>query len=70
MQSASLLSRLHRAIVVGLDYQDGRAERMVFMTGGAFTAQARQFLDVVRNPRVEKPFDFPSLRALIHNLVG
>jgi len=46
-----------------------QAERMVFMTGGVFTAQARQFLDVVRNPRVEKPFDFPSLHALIHNLV-
>ncbi len=46
-----------------------QAERMLFMTGGAFTPQARQFLDVVRNPRVEKPFDFASLHALIHNLV-
>jgi signal transduction histidine kinase len=46
-----------------------QAERMIFMTGGAFTPQARQFLDRVRNPRVEKPFDFPSLQALIHSLV-
>jgi signal transduction histidine kinase len=45
-----------------------QADRIVFMTGGAFTAQARQFLETVRNARVEKPFDFPSLKTLIHSL--
>jgi signal transduction histidine kinase/CheY-like chemotaxis protein len=32
------------------------AQRMVFMTGGAFTSAASDFLDRVKNPRVEKPF--------------
>lgn len=33
-----------------------QAEKVVFMTGGAFTSRAREFLDQVRNPRIEKPF--------------
>jgi CheY-like chemotaxis protein len=45
------------------------AERLVFMTGGAFTPAAREFLDRVPNARVEKPFDVPSLRALILTLL-
>lgn len=39
-------------------------ERMVFMTGGAFTPQAKAFLARVANERVEKPFDSKKLRAL------
>jgi hypothetical protein len=39
------------------------AERMVFITGGAFTEQAREFLE--HRPSVEKPVDLHSLRALI-----
>lgn len=46
-----------------------QAERIVFMTGGAFTPRARQFLDDVPNARIEKPFDAPGLRALIRNLL-
>src|SRR5262249_6274858 len=34
-----------------------QARRMVFMSGGAFTARARKFLAEVPNPRLEKPFD-------------
>jgi CheY-like chemotaxis protein len=30
--------------------------RFVFMTGGAFSAESREFLDCVSNRRVEKPF--------------
>ena len=41
------------------------AERMVFLTGGAFTVRARAFLDEVLNPRLEKPFTGSQLRALI-----
>jgi ligand-binding sensor domain-containing protein/signal transduction histidine kinase/CheY-like chemotaxis protein len=41
------------------------AGRVVFITGGAFTAAARTFLDRVDNPRVEKPFDPETLRKLI-----
>ncbi|MBI2388160.1 MAG: response regulator [Deltaproteobacteria bacterium] len=43
----------------------GQAERMIFMTGGTFTSRARDFLDEVPNPRVEKPFDRGMLRFLI-----
>lgn len=32
------------------------AERIVFMTGGAFTARARAFLESVSNPCLDKPF--------------
>ena len=42
------------------------ARSIVFVTGGAFTAQARAFLDEVPNDRLEKPFDLRTLRALIH----
>ncbi|HEX8908907.1 MAG TPA: PAS domain S-box protein, partial [Anaeromyxobacteraceae bacterium] len=41
------------------------SERLVFVTGGAFTAQAREFLARVPNPRVEKPFEPATLRALV-----
>jgi signal transduction histidine kinase len=46
-----------------------QAERMVFMTGGAFTSRAREFLDQVRNPRFDKPFDVAAVRALVHGLL-
>jgi len=42
------------------------AERIIFLTGGAFTVKAREFLDRVANPRLEKPFDLPALRALVN----
>ncbi|MCA9674369.1 MAG: response regulator [Myxococcales bacterium] len=41
------------------------AERMVFLTGGAFTPRAREFLDTVSNARLDKPFDADALKALI-----
>jgi CheY-like chemotaxis protein len=47
-----------------------QAERMVLLTGGAFTPSAQQFLDQVPNARVEKPFDAASLRVLVRGLVG
>jgi len=39
------------------------AERMVFITGGAFTEQAREFLE--HRPSFEKPMDLRALRTLI-----
>lgn len=42
------------------------AARIVFLTGGAFTPAARQFLDEVKNPRFEKPFDTNQLRAFVN----
>lgn len=41
------------------------ANKMIFMTGGAFTARARQFLDGVVNPRIDKPFEQSLLRQMI-----
>jgi CheY-like chemotaxis protein len=43
----------------------GLEERLVFMTGGAFTPEAEAFLDEVSNDRVEKPFDFASVDRLL-----
>lgn len=40
-------------------------ERIVFLTGGAFTPRAGAFLGRVPNLRIEKPFDTHALRALV-----
>jgi hypothetical protein len=42
---------------------------MIFLTGGAFTQRAREFLDRVGNRRLDKPFDVDRLRAEIADLV-
>ncbi|MBL8607564.1 MAG: response regulator, partial [Myxococcales bacterium] len=42
-----------------------QAERFIFLSGGAFTAQAREFLERVKNPRMDKPFETHALRALV-----
>jgi PAS domain S-box-containing protein len=41
-------------------------DRIIFLTGGAFTPAARQFLDRVPNERIEKPFDARQLRAMVN----
>jgi CheY-like chemotaxis protein len=48
----------------------GLGEQVLFLTGGAFTPQARAFLASVPNPRLEKPFDGAVLRALVAKLVS
>jgi hypothetical protein len=45
-----------------------QATRMVFVSGGAFTPRAREFLERVSNARVEKPVDLQNLRLLLRNL--
>jgi CheY-like chemotaxis protein len=42
-----------------------QVERMVFITGGATTQRARDFLAAVPNPILEKPFDVNKLREMI-----
>ncbi|MEZ4314866.1 MAG: ATP-binding protein, partial [Polyangiaceae bacterium] len=42
--------------------------RMVFMTGGAFTRNAREFLENVANRYIEKPFDVADLVTLLHKV--
>src|SRR6266511_3312883 len=46
------------------------AERTLFLTGGAFTASAREFLARVPNPRIEKPFEPDALRAFVARVLG
>jgi PAS domain S-box-containing protein len=58
---------LHQALA---SHSPGLAGRMVFLTGGAFTASARAFLDLVPNPRVEKPFSSQALRGLVQSLLA
>jgi len=42
------------------------AAHVIFLTGGAFTLRAREFLDRVPNPRLGKPFDWEQLMTLIN----
>ena len=42
--------------------------RLVFMTGGAFTAEARAFLASVPNVRLDKPFNLRAVRDLLNAL--
>lgn len=44
--------------------------KMVFMTGGAFTDQARAFFERVANPTLEKPFDKATLVAVLEHLLA
>lgn len=41
------------------------ARKVVFMTGGAFTAEARDFLARVSNPHIEKPFRVEDVQRLL-----
>jgi signal transduction histidine kinase len=47
-----------------------QAERMLFVTGGAFTPRAREFLERVPNTRIEKPFDVDALVAIVRSRIG
>ncbi|MFZ5889674.1 MAG: response regulator [Myxococcota bacterium] len=42
-----------------------QAERMLFMTGGAYTAWGEQFLAQIPNSQLEKPFAPSQVRALV-----
>jgi signal transduction histidine kinase/CheY-like chemotaxis protein len=46
-----------------------RAQRMVFVTGGAYTPAAVSFLERVSNPRLEKPFEPDKLRERVREWV-
>jgi CheY-like chemotaxis protein len=45
-----------------------QATRMVFLTGGAYTARTQAFLD--ERPYLDKPFDLAALEALVADRVG
>ena len=68
-----ILCDLMMPVVTGLDFYrelvdlaPDQLDAVIFVTGGAFTAQARAFLDQVPNLRIEKPFDFQELRSVIN----
>jgi CheY-like chemotaxis protein len=42
--------------------------RLVFLTGGAFTQQARDFLSSVARPQLQKPFSERELRRAIDSV--
>lgn len=43
-----------------------QAAAMIFMTGGAFTSSARDFLETVDNATLDKPFELPLLRNVVN----
>jgi nitrogen-specific signal transduction histidine kinase/CheY-like chemotaxis protein len=47
-----------------------RAERFVFITGGTYTARARDYLERVSNARLGKPFDVAQLVAAIERVAS
>ena len=46
-----------------------KASRVVFMTGGVFTAEAQRFLAEVKNRRIEKPFSLARIEQLLAEAV-
>ncbi len=50
-------------------HQPSLTERLVFLTGGAFTPIAREFLAGVKNRRMDKPFSGQDLSDLVQSMV-
>jgi len=57
---------LHREL---LRVAPEQADRMIFLTGGAFTAKARQFLSETPKEHLDKPFDPANLRAIVQRFL-
>ena len=71
-----IVSDLMMPAMTGMDLHDAlvkcapdQAGKMIFLTGGAFTARARTFLDTVSNIRIEKPFDASVLCAIVNERI-
>ena len=58
LTGADVFSEVRRA-------HPGTERRIVFVTGGAFTSSAREFLDSVPNRRIEKPFSVEVIQSLL-----
>jgi CheY-like chemotaxis protein len=68
-----IISDLVMPEMTGMDFYEEltraapeQAERVVFLTGGAFTARAREFLDRVAATCLDKPFNPQALRELVN----
>ena len=48
----------------------GLEQRVVFMTGGAFTTRAAEFLASIDNRRVEKPFSLKAIERIVREMMG
>ena len=73
----AILCDLMMPDMTGMDVYDGivgiapkQAEAMLFLTGGAFTQRAQEFLERLPNSTIEKPFDASTLTARVRKLVG
>jgi DNA-binding NtrC family response regulator len=47
-----------------------QANRMIFVTGGAFTDKARTFLSETLKEHIEKPFNAANLRAIVNRYLS
>lgn len=47
----------------------GAEERIVFMSGGAFTSRGQDFLRRVPNRRIDKPFEIEQVRAIVKRCI-
>ena len=63
MSGIDLYDRLREA-------RPGLERRMVFMTGGAFTTRAAEFLASVDNRRIEKPFSLKIVEQIAEEMAG
>ncbi|MBZ4399250.1 PAS domain S-box protein [Myxococcus sp. AS-1-15] len=50
--------------------EPGLSLRFIFITGGSYTARARQFLERIPNPRIEKPFDAQMIQQLVGEVLA
>ncbi len=62
--------------VTGMDVYDRATaevpalrEAFIFLTGGAFTDRARQFIEATACPVLEKPFNFRELQEIVRELI-
>ncbi len=44
--------------------------RIVFLTGGAFTLEAKDFLTTVKNPKIEKPYNAKNLIEALDTIIN
>ncbi len=62
--------------MMGEDFHDklksiasDQVERIIFLTGGSFTAKARAFLDATSNEYLEKPFEAKHIRTMVNERI-
>jgi PAS domain S-box-containing protein len=72
-----ILSDLMMPEMSGMDFYDELArrfpaylERLIFVTGGAFTPAGKEFLERVPNARIRKPFEPRAVRELVQRVVS